>query len=244
MKLSIIMRTFDRLEYTIRSIISIDENCGLPKDQYEIICVDQNSADGTNEWLHSVSKDGYYPIVPVLLSENVGDGRGMNYGVSEAKGEFLAQHDNDIVLLSRSYYSRLISIYKKLEEENLKVCAVGGSHYQGVDYDSAPRRFARKRYDIIKTKCFLEEEYDLVFSSWVTASFIFRREFSELEFNKGMTNSWCGEWWDRGNDNFLVENLKFWHIDSGETGAHVQRQAEKFPNYSYVRKHYKPFIKN
>lgn len=223
--------------------MSIDENCGLDKSDYEIICIDQNSDDGTAQWLSSAMRDGYYPIRFIHLNENIGDGRGMNSGFEILSGEFFAQHDNDIVLLTNDYYKRLICIYESLEREGIKICALGGSHYQGVDYDSAPRRFARKRYDHIRTMGFCgADSYDLIISSWITASFIFRRKFSKHEFNKGMCNSWCGEWWDRGYDNFLVKNLNFWHIDSGETGAHVQKQYDKFPSYSYVKKHYKPFI--
>jgi len=112
MKLSIVMRTFNRLEYTIRSIVSIDENSGLNKDEYEIICVDQGSNDGTREWLLSSVREGYYPLHPVFLSENVGDGRGMQEGINVARGEFLAQNDNDLELVSEDYYRNLINIYE------------------------------------------------------------------------------------------------------------------------------------
>ena len=252
MKLSIIIRTFNRLEYTIRSIVSIDEKSGLNRSEYEIICVDQGSTDGTIEWLNSCVEEGYYSVFPIFLKDNIGDGLGMQEGIEIATGEFIAQHDNDIELVSENYYSRLIKLYKYFENFGWKICAMGGQHKQGVNRESTPWRFGKERYfkEVFGCKYF----YDIPVSiddrmhvsypiSWVTASFIFRRGFTSVPFGKGMCNSWCGDWWDRGFDNFSCETLKFWHIDSGETGAHIQKQYGKFPSYKYVFKNYRKFIK-
>jgi hypothetical protein len=57
-----------------------------------------------------------------------------------------------------------------------------------------------------------------------------------------MCNRWGGEWFDRGYDHFLCKSLTFWHIDSGETGANIQRQHDKFPDYEYIFTHYRNFI--
>jgi len=249
MELSIVMRTYNRLEYTIRSIMSIDEKSGLNRDKYEIVCVDQGSTDGTKEWLNFCIKEKYYPIVPIFLDQNVGDGLGMQEGIDRAKGDFIAQHDNDVEIVTENYYKELMDIYKSLEKSE-KVCAIGGQHKQGVDQNSAPWRFGEKRYPNFLNeirKCVLvpikDSRHFLYPISWVTAAFIFRKKFISIPFTKGMCNSWCGEWWDRGYDNFSCETLKFWHIDSGETGAHVEKQAKKFPSYNYTLIHYSKFIK-
>lgn len=242
MKLSIILRCFNRLEYTIRTIVSVDENCGLSKDDYEIICVDQNSSDGTKEWLTFNSKEGYYPIKPFLLSENIGDGRGMQAGINIAKGEFIAQHDNDLELITPNYFFKLISVYRYLEERGYGVCAVSGSHKQGIDLEAKPHKFAKLRFsnNFLKAE---DERYSGYLVSWVHGSFLFRRELTdELKFNKGMCNSWCSSWWDRGYTSFNCKNINFWHIDSGESGVHVKKQAEKFPLYNYIEKNYRKFL--
>ncbi len=251
MKLSIIIRCMNRLEYTIRTIVSIAEKSGLERDLYEIICVDQNSSDGTKEWLRSVVEDGYYPIRPLFLRENIGDGLGMQAGISIAGGEFIAQHDSDIEIVTKDYYQKLISLYETLEADGENICALSGSHVQGFSTDSAPFRFGQKRFP----QKFIQEAYRyrhgmfdsgiamLYYSAWVTASFIFRRRFTEIEFDKRMCNSWCGTWWDKGYVNFVCSDLKFWHIDSAEEGHLVQKQADKFPSYSYINIHYRNFIK-
>ena len=244
------MRTFNRLEYTIRSIVSIAGNGGINPNFYEIIVVDMGSADGTREWLTSAAFDGFYPIVPVFLDENVGDGLGMEAGIEYATGDFIAQHDSDCQLTTPGYYHKLICIYEQLEKFGLKVCAVGGSHRQGINRLSAPMNFGKERYPqgfdtfpITFTFPHRKKDLRLFYSAWITAAFVFRRKFTEVKFGKGMCNSWCGEWWDRGYDNFLCEDIKFWHIDSGATGAHVQKQYDKFPNYKYLFRHYSNFIK-
>lgn len=240
MKLSIIIRTFNRLEYLVRTIVSIDQKSGLNRDEYEIICVDQNSQDGTLQWLQSIRGNRYYPVKIVSLPENIGDGKGMQAGIARASGEFIAQHDDDIELVTDNYFVQLIRLYERLEEDGRKVCAVGASHRQGFNLDSAPFRFGMKRY-YISNFCKPNglETYAI---SWVTGSFIFRKEFISHSFGSGMCNSWCGEWWDRGYDNFLCKDINFWHIDSGETGAHVRGQLDKFPQYKYVNRHYKSFL--
>ena len=243
MKLSIILRCYNRLEYTIRTITSIDEKSGLSKDDYEDICVDQNSTDGTNKWLTFNCKEGYYPIVPLLLSENVGDGKGMQKGINIAEGEFVAQQDSDVELVTPDYYKKLIEVYEYLERKGHKVCAVSGSHRQGINLKAAPHQFAKLRYpnNFLDLK---NKDHCGYFVSWVHGSFIFRKKLiEELNFDKRGCNSWCSEFWERGYISFNCKNINFWHINSSEEGGeYVKKQAEKFPSYSYVKKNYGKFL--
>ena len=239
MKLSIIIRTWNRLEYTIRTIASIDEKCGLKKEEYEIICVDQGSKDGTVEWLKFNSKEGYYPLVPIFCKDNTGDGGGMRIGADAARGEFIAQHDNDLEIVTPEYYLALIEMYKSLEFKN-KVCGVGGSHLQGINFDSAQIKFGEKRRNLN----FRKESTFVYPVAWLTASFICRKKFADEYPKKLHCNSWLSYWWDKEYNNFLCRYLNFWHIDSDhKNGAHVQKQHDKFPSYTHVFTHYSPFIK-
>ncbi len=244
MKLSIILRSWNRLEYTIRTIVSIDKNCGLSKDDYEIICVDQNSTDGTREWLTFNHKEGYYPIVPLLLGENVGDGLGMKVGINVAEGQFMVQQDNDLELITSDYYRKLIEVYEYLEEKKYKVCAVSGSHVQGINLKAAPHQFAKLRYsnNFLDSK---NKDYSGYFVSWVHGSFIFRKKLiEELNFDKRGCNSWCSWFWDEGYTSFNCKNINFYHIDSSsEGGEYVKKQADKFPSYKFIFRHYKKFLK-
>jgi len=250
MKLSIVIRTLNRLEYTVRTLLSIDRNCGMNKNFYEIIVVDMGSTDGTVEWMKSIEKDGFYPIRPIFMEKNIGDGRGLQEGIERSVGTYIAQIDNDVELVTHGYFHKLICIYEQLEKFGLKVCAVGGSHRQGIEKNSAPMRFGKKRYpqgfdifSITFDSPNRKKDLKIFYSAWTTAAFIFRKEFTSHPFGKNMCNEWCGHWFDKGYDNFLCEDVKFWHIDSGATGAHVQKQYDKFPDYKYIFRHYRNFIK-
>lgn len=84
---SIILLTYNKLEYTKICIESIRKyNRGK---NYEIIVVDNNSTDGTREWLRE-QKD----IKSILNDENKGFPAGCNQGIK------IAEKDNDILLLN------------------------------------------------------------------------------------------------------------------------------------------------
>ena len=59
-KTSIITRAFNRLEYTILCVRQVQL---LAKDaDYEHIIINQNSSDGTEQWLRSMKKEGFYKL--------------------------------------------------------------------------------------------------------------------------------------------------------------------------------------
>lgn len=84
---SIILLTFNNLDYTIKCIDSIRDFCAA--SCYEIICVDNGSTDGTEDYLKSQSDLKYQ-----LNHKNYGFAAGCNIGIR------LANPDNDIFLLN------------------------------------------------------------------------------------------------------------------------------------------------
>lgn len=86
-KVSLVILTFNNLDYTKECIKSIRE-C-TKKGTYEIVVVDNNSTDDTREWI-SEQDD----IVTVLNDENYGFPKGCNCGIRAA------EKDNDIILLN------------------------------------------------------------------------------------------------------------------------------------------------
>jgi O-antigen biosynthesis protein len=66
---------------------------------YEIIFIDDGSSDGTRAWLASLAAD---PAVRVVLHEkNSGFAVANNSGAAQARGEFLALLNNDLILQPR-----------------------------------------------------------------------------------------------------------------------------------------------
>lgn len=86
---SIIILTYNQLEYTKLCVKSIRNNNLL--GTYEIIIVDNNSTDGTVEWLKS-QEDTDFKVI--FNNENKGFPKGCNQGIE------VANKDNDIMLLN------------------------------------------------------------------------------------------------------------------------------------------------
>ncbi len=93
-KVSIIILTYNQLEYTCKCIDSINKNTEMP---FEIIIVDNGSKDKTPEWLVSEEKAGHITKV-ILNKENKGVAAGWNQGILEATGDYLLIMNNDIIV--------------------------------------------------------------------------------------------------------------------------------------------------
>lgn len=99
MKVSIITRARNRLEYTIRCIDSVARN--TRETDYEHIIINQACSDGTREWLDWIAEHGgewFSRVRAIHSDENFGDWGGMVRGSVEASGDYIVQLDNDVVV--------------------------------------------------------------------------------------------------------------------------------------------------
>lgn len=78
---------------TLKSLLSLN----YPKDKYEIIVVDNDSKDSSKDLLTEYAK-AYSKIKPIFLNHNYGFSKGNNFGIKEAKGEYVALLNNDCVV--------------------------------------------------------------------------------------------------------------------------------------------------
>lgn len=90
-KTSIIILTYNKLEYTQMCIESIRKYTS-PKS-YEIIVVDNNSTDGTREWLAEQTS-----ILTIFNEENSGFPKGCNQGIEIASGASILLLNNDVLV--------------------------------------------------------------------------------------------------------------------------------------------------
>lgn len=107
---SLMMITFNRLNLTKRTIESIYKTVNVP---FNFIIVDNNSTDGTVDYLKSLSseKDN---IKLILNSKNLGIAKGRNQALklaNDLKSEWFATVDND-VLLPSNWLNECINIMK------------------------------------------------------------------------------------------------------------------------------------
>ncbi|MGH4138615.1 glycosyltransferase [Clostridium sp.] len=112
-KTSIIILTYNNLIYNHICIDSIRKY--TKENTYEIIVVDNNSTDGTREWL-KLQKD----IVVILNDENVGFPKGCNIGIAHS------QKENDILLLNND------TVVTPRWLDNLKTCLYSDEKVGGV----------------------------------------------------------------------------------------------------------------
>ncbi|MEJ8552663.1 glycosyltransferase [Tepidibacter sp. Z1-5] len=91
MKTSIIILTYNKLDYTKKCIESIRKYTN--KNDYELIIVDNNSTDETVGWLKKQDD-----IKLILNKENLGFPKGCNQGIQISKGDNILLLNNDVVV--------------------------------------------------------------------------------------------------------------------------------------------------
>jgi len=109
-KVSIVTRAFNRLEYTTTCVDSLIKNTNY--DNYEHIIINNNSKDGTKDWLDWVKNNipFFNKVVPVHLEKNLGDWGGMleSYKYISADSKYIVQLDNDVVINDPEWLNKLI----------------------------------------------------------------------------------------------------------------------------------------
>ncbi len=91
---SIIMLTYNALDYTKKAVDSIQKNTVHP---YELILVDNGSTDGSKKYLRKLQKQ--HDNVKIILNKtNKGFAAGNNQGLQKAAGKYVLFLNNDILV--------------------------------------------------------------------------------------------------------------------------------------------------
>lgn len=110
---SIILLTYNKLEYTKICIESIRKF--TPKGKYEIIVVDNNSNDGTQDWLNKQDD-----LKVIYNNYNAGFPKGCNQGIEISRGDSILLLNNDTVVTPN-----WLNVLDKTLYSNNKIGAVG-----------------------------------------------------------------------------------------------------------------------
>lgn len=109
-------------ENVIKDCLNAIWNLNYPKNRLEVIVVDNNSKDKSQEILSELIKD--HPDTKViLLNKNIGFSRGNNVGINEAQGEFVALINNDC-LVDKNWLKEVVKVAlsdKKIFAVNPKI---------------------------------------------------------------------------------------------------------------------------
>lgn len=128
MKTSIVILTYNKLEYTKLCIESI-RNFTDP-ESYEIIVVDNHSTDGTVEWLKE-----QIDIMTIFNQENVGFPKGCNQGIEISTGENILLLNNDVVVTYHWLENLTTALYHSDDVGAVGPVTNSASYYSAIPVD-------------------------------------------------------------------------------------------------------------
>lgn len=111
MEFSVIICSYNRANILSKCLTSLN-NQFFPKDQYEVIIVNNNSTDNTEEMALSFSKE--WPHFQYIMETNQWLSQARNTGSRLAKGKVLIFLDDDVII-PESYLDRVAYIHTKFD---------------------------------------------------------------------------------------------------------------------------------
>ena len=131
---SLIVLTYNQLEYTTKCIESIIKHTDIP---YELIIVDNGSTDGSLDYLRAIDRasSACVRIHVVANDQNTGFAHGCNQGLLHARGQYLMLLNNDVVV-TRNWLTRLLQVL----EDSPRIGMVGPmtNHASGLQQIDSP----------------------------------------------------------------------------------------------------------
>lgn len=125
MKTSIIILTYNQLDFTQKCVESIRQFTRA--DQYELIVVDNQSNDGTVEWLQQQAD-----LSVVVNNQNCGLPEGYNQGMELAQGDNVLLLKNDTVVTSGWLDNLLACLYSQEEIGAVGPVTNSCTNYQAI----------------------------------------------------------------------------------------------------------------
>ncbi|SCN21293.1 putative glycosyltransferase EpsH [Clostridium sp. N3C] len=125
MKTSIIILTYNKLDYTKLCINSIKKY--TKKGTYEIIVIDNKSTDGTIEWLKNEEE-----IKVIFNDENLGFPAGCNQGIKISEGENILLLNNDTIVTPNWLENLLNCLYSSEDIGAVGAITNSCSNYQAI----------------------------------------------------------------------------------------------------------------
>ncbi|MBC8389440.1 MAG: glycosyltransferase family 2 protein [Actinobacteria bacterium] len=246
--ISIIIVNYNSLDFIKKCISSIREHTGKNRLTYEILVVDNNSSDGSVEYLkEQVKKNNSFYLI--ANKNNEGFSRASNMGALKAKGEYLLFLNPDTRFISGSL-GELVDFYSK-EDRTGRPGVVGAKilnsdgtlQFSSRSFPTLARQFYESYflYRIFK-KSRIFGSYFLSWwdhnsqkeVDWVAGSFMFIRKdyfmeagmFDEDYFMYSEDSDLCLKLYRKGYKNYYFPYFVIEHADSGiASGNMAAREA-------------------
>lgn len=114
-RVSIIIVTYNNLEYNRLCLENIISKTDYPN--YEIIVVDNNSSDGTPDYLKNMEQR--YSFIKIILNnENIGFAKANNQGIKNSTGDYIVFLNNDTVV-TKGWLTKFVNYLDKYPEIGL-----------------------------------------------------------------------------------------------------------------------------
>jgi len=215
MRVSIITRAFDRLEYTIQCINGVLYNAGY--EDYEHIIVNQGSQDGTRDWLNWTQKmpnQWFAKVKPIHLKRNVGDFGGMKVGFEQSDGDFIMQLDNDMYMETKMWLEKMVSALIQLDAD--VVMADRKGFQEKIPYDK--KTTVSVEWEDEKLQCAKIQK--------AVSCYLIKRDLFKDKYKKAMN---CRQL-TKGNNSWKVLNVYGVHIEGYDSikGTYIQHDKYGF----------------
>lgn len=178
MDISVIIPSLNGKKYFDTFLSSVIKECKNSDYQAEVIIVDDNSDDGSIEYLSSIADD----VLKPYKNTKKGACSARNYGVSQSSGKYLVFLDNDVVI-EEGFFVKLIPYFN---DNNVGAVACAGYQYDskeqidGIKLLKFKRGFFRFTKNILNDRI-KENEKEILSFGVQGAYFICRRDvFDEV----------------------------------------------------------------
>ncbi|GAG21468.1 unnamed protein product, partial [marine sediment metagenome] len=115
-EISVVVSTHNRIKLLENCLNSLS-NQTCDKEKYEIIVADDNSNDGTQQWVKTLHTECNLRYLRLDVNSSCGIAR--NYGVKHSKGEIIGFIDDDATV-KRDWIEKIVKFYK--ERPDIAAC--------------------------------------------------------------------------------------------------------------------------
>jgi len=125
--LSIIIVSFNTKEITKKCLLSLKKNFSKYPLEYEILVVDNDSRDGTVEFLLDLEKK-WKNIHVFLSNKNLGFGKGSNLGLEKSRGKYILYLNSDAIVSDLDFRDliKLVEFQKNIGALTVRVVLPSG----------------------------------------------------------------------------------------------------------------------
>ena len=152
MELSIIVCVYNEISFIEKSFSELIKSCESKKTDYEIIIIDNNSSDGTKDWLKSLT---HKRVKKIFNKINLGKGGSIKKGIEMSEGKYLIIFDPDQEYEVQSIWDCL----DKIKTSNA-MCVLGSRLLN----DTKTYKYALNYYGVI----FLSKVINLLYKTNLT----------------------------------------------------------------------------